>query len=112
MAAHPDSPQPVMTYARSRLFLGASAVGTLSVLAALGVAFDLPGAAPSTALGAGTELAWLALVVAVHAALMAPFDLFGGFLLPREYGRTQESLGTLRGAVAAGCERLRHRAWP
>ncbi|TVR94454.1 MAG: hypothetical protein EA416_03570 [Trueperaceae bacterium] len=103
MAAHPDSPMPAMTYARSRLYLGASAVGTLSVLAALGVAFDLPSAVPSTALGAGTELAWLALLVAAHAALMAPFDLFGGFLLPREYGRSRESLGRfarrwLRGA--------------
>lgn len=93
---------PVMTYARSRLYLGASAVGTLSVLAALGVAFDLPSAAPSTALGAGAELAWLALLAAMHAALMAPFDLFGGLLLPREYGRTKESLGLFAGRWLRG----------
>jgi hypothetical protein len=94
-----------MTYARSRLYLGASAVGSVSVLAALGVAFDLPSAVPSAALAPGTELTWLALLVAVHAALMAPFDLFGGVLLPREYGRSEESLGRfarrwLRGACA------------
>ena len=102
MAAPPDSPKPVMTYARSRLYLGASAVGTLTVLAALGIAFDLPSAVPSTPLGAGTELAWLALLVAVHAALMAPFDLFGGFLLPREYGRSKESLGRFAGRWLRG----------
>ena len=97
MEALPDPSMPVMTYARSRPYLGASAVGTLSVLAALGVAFGLPGAVPNAALGAGTDLAWLALLVAAHAAVMAPFDVFGGFLLPREYGRSTESLGRFVG---------------
>ena len=103
VVAHPGSTNPVMSYARSRLYLGASAVGTISVLAAFCVAFDLPNAVPGTALAPGRELAWLALLVAVHAALMAPFDVFGGFVLPREYGRSQEGVGRfalrwLRGA--------------
>jgi len=102
MPATPESPTSAMTYARARLYLGASAVGALSVLAALGVALDAPGAAPSTALAPGTELVWLALLVAVHAALMAPFDLFGGFLLPREYGRSQEPLGRFAGRWLRG----------
>lgn len=94
-----------MTYARARLFLGASAVGTLSVLAGLALLLDLPARLPSEPLRLPLELAWLALLVAVHAALLAPFDLFGGYLLPREYGRSDEPLARFlrrwsRGVVA------------
>lgn len=97
-----------MSYARARLFLGASAVGTVVVLAVLALVIDLPGRAlPSQPAGFVLELAWLAAIAAVHGALMAPFDLFGGWLLPREYGRSRERLGAFawrwsRGAVLFG----------
>lgn len=97
-----------MSYARARLFLGASAVGTIVVLAALALVTDLPGRAlPSQPEGFVLELAWLAVIAAVHGVLMAPFDLFGGWLLPREYGRSRERLGAFvwrwwRGAAFFG----------
>ena len=105
MATHLASGAPVMTYARARLYLGASAVGTLSVLAVIALVVDLPAALPSEALAPSLELAWLALLLAVHAAVLAPFDLFAGHLVPREYGRTHEPLTAfvrrwLRGALA------------
>ena len=82
-----------MTYARARLYLGASAVGTTTVLAALALLADLPHRLLPTAPAPwGLELALLALVIALHGALSAPFDLFGGLLLPREYGRSDESV--------------------
>jgi hypothetical protein len=82
---------PTMTYARARLFLGASAVGTTTVLAALALLLDLPHRAlPVVPAGWGSDIALLALVVALHGAITAPFDLFGGLLLPREYGRSRE----------------------
>jgi len=81
-----------MSYARARLFLGASAVGTLSVVAAVSLALDLPALLPDDRAALPYEMAWLALVVALGAALLAPFDLFGGWLLPREYGRSSEPL--------------------
>jgi type II secretory pathway pseudopilin PulG len=85
-------PAGVMSYARARLFLGASAVGTMSVVAALSLVLDLPGLLPAAPVALTSEVAWLVLVVALGAALLAPFDLFGGWLLPREYGRSQEPL--------------------
>jgi hypothetical protein len=83
---------PTMTYARARLFLGASAVGATAVLAALALLIDLPHRAlPTAPSGWGSDIALLALVVALHGAFTAPFDLFGGLLLPREYGRSREA---------------------
>lgn len=105
MATPLASNRPGMTYARARLYLGASAVGTVSVFAALALLFDLPAALPSAPLPFSLELAWLAVLAAVHAAALAPFDLFGGHLVPREYGRTSEPLAAfvrrwLRGTIA------------
>ncbi len=84
---------PIMTYARARLFLGASAVGTVTVFAALALLLDLPARLLPTVPGSlATDVGWLVVVVTIHAAVMAPFDLFGGLLLPREYGRSAEGI--------------------
>ncbi len=98
----------VLTYARARLFLGTSAVGTLVVLSVLALVLDLPGRFLPTAPGAWPiDAASIALVVALHAAVLAPFDLFAGLLIPREYGRTSEPVGSFlvrwaRGAAVHG----------
>lgn len=91
-----------MTYARARLFLGASAVGTLSVAAAVSLLLDLPALLPSEVGAFGTDVASLALVVALAAAVIAPFDLFGGWLLPREYGRSRERVWRFAARYARG----------
>jgi len=92
------APTPALTYARARLFLGASAVGTVTVLSAAALLLDVPGRLWPTAPGPWVaDAAWIALAVVLQAVVMAPFDLFAGFLVPREYGRTTERLaGFLR----------------
>ncbi len=101
-------PTPTLAYARARLFLGASAVGTLTVLAALGLLLGLPERWWPTEPGPWLPdvFAW-SLAVAAHAAVLAPFDLFAGSLIPRAYGRTAEPLAAFvvrwaRGAVLHG----------
>jgi hypothetical protein len=97
-----------MSYARARLFLGASAVGTLSLLAGVMLVAGLPHRLfPTAPLSWPADVGWLALVAVVHAAVLAPFDLFGGLLIPREYGRTREGVAAfarrwLRGATVYG----------
>ncbi|MFN2323613.1 MAG: hypothetical protein ABR510_11725, partial [Trueperaceae bacterium] len=67
---------PTLTYARARLYLGASAVSTLTVLASLALVLGLPERWWPSEPGpfARDVLAW-AIAVAVHAAVLAPFDL-------------------------------------
>jgi len=95
------------TYARARLRLGIASVGTLVVIAGVLLALGAPGAAlPTTASWALTDLAWLAFLVALYAALAAPFDLLGGLILPRRHGRPVVTEGLVRawgrGVVAHG----------
>jgi hypothetical protein len=99
---------PALTYARARLFLGISAVGTVTVLSAAALLLGLPGRLWLTVPGPwAADAAWIALAVALQAAVLAPFDLFAGFLIPREYGRTRERLAGFlqrwwRGALLHG----------
>ena len=76
------------TYARARLRLGITSVGTLVVLSAGLLVLGVPGGVlPNSTSWAPTDVGWLALLVALYAALSAPFDLLGGLVLPRRYGR-------------------------
>lgn len=86
--------RPGATYARSRLRLGVVCVGTLVVLSGVLLALDVPRTAlPEGTSWAPTDVAWLALLVSVYCALAAPFDLLGGLVLPRRYGRPVVSTG-------------------
>jgi hypothetical protein len=76
-----------MSYARARLYLGASCVGMWVVLAGVALAFGLPARVFSTSPRWGEGEVALLGVVFLYAALSGAFDLFGGYLLPREYGR-------------------------
>ncbi len=90
-------------YGRARLWLGMSGVGTMVVLASLGLVFGLP--ARLLPAGGGTlwgELRGLASFVLVYAAVHLPFDLFGGYFLPRWFGRRHPPLDRFLVALGRG----------
>lgn len=95
---------PTLTYARARLTLGASAVGFLALASAAALAFDLPALFATRPGDALRDAAQVAAFLSVYVALLAPFDLMGGWLAPRAYGRSHEPLAAfvvrwLRGAA-------------
>jgi hypothetical protein len=108
MSTIPVAAPRLLTYARARLFLGTTAVGTVVVLSAVALALELPARWLPTEPGVWpVDVAFIALAVAIHAAVLVPFDLFAGLLVPRVYGRTSEPLGSFlwrwwRGAAAHG----------
>jgi hypothetical protein len=77
-----------MTYARARLWLGIANVGFWVALSAYGLATLLP-----ARLFSPLEPLWqspfrgLPAVLGLYIALSFPFDLLGGWLLPRWFGR-------------------------
>ncbi len=80
-----------MTYARARLWLGISGVGTVVAVSALLLLFRIPMRTLPTEPSAPTvEVGSLILAVLLYAALQAPFDWFGGWILPTEYRRDRE----------------------
>lgn len=95
-----------LTYARARLWLGIVSVGTLVVLAVAGLVLRLPARIsslfPEGWLG---DSASLLVFLLLYVAVTFPFDLIGGWLLPRRYGRSSASFaewwgGWLRGVLA------------
>jgi hypothetical protein len=83
-----------VNYARARLLLGISSVGTWVVLATCGILFGLPAGwvvrAAEPAWSA--QVAVLIQVLLLYIGLSLPFDLLGGWLLPARYDRWQQSL--------------------
>jgi uncharacterized protein YbjT (DUF2867 family) len=90
-------------YGRARLWLGMSGVGSIVVLAAAGLIFDLPAQLlpPADAPLAG-QLRGLAEFVLLYAAVQLPFDFFGGYLLPKWYRRKHPSLQGFLAGLARG----------
>lgn len=83
----------VMSYARARLYLGMSCVGMWVMLTGLALVFSLPQRLfSSSSSGALSDVWQLVMFVFLYAALQATFDFFGGFVLPKEYGRYTPSL--------------------
>lgn len=80
-----DSPQPPITYARARLYLGITGVGTGVGIAIAGLALDWPAQLAGTGNG-------LARLLAGYVLLSLPFDLLGGYVLPRWFGRPTPAL--------------------
>ena len=82
-----------MSYARSRLWLGISGVGFWVALSVAALWWNWPSRlfpAPANALREdGIRLGKLA---AAYIALSAPFDVMGGYWLPRRAGRPTRSL--------------------
>ena len=82
-----------MTYARARLWLGISGVGSLVVLAILALRWDVPAQWFRTSPASlSHEALQLGLFTAAIAAWLLPLDFLGGFWLPRKYGRSEISL--------------------
>ena len=75
-----------MTYARARLWLGMSGMASLIGLTLLALLLRLPALLPTQPTHFSLELQSLLLVALVYALIQLPFDLFGGYILPHEYG--------------------------
>jgi uncharacterized protein YbjT (DUF2867 family) len=93
-------------YGRARLWLGISAVGTMVTLATAALLTDLPArlATQFESSFSGQMMLIVAFLLA-YAAVQLPFDILGGYALPRRYGRhhpppLQFALGLLRGIAA------------
>ena len=94
-------------YGRARLCVGISAVGTWVLIATAGLTFGGPrwfADAWSGRIGGGVggETSALLMFVVVYAAVQLPFDLMGGYLLPRAYGRSVPSPGSYLLALVRG----------
>ncbi len=87
-----------MTYARSRLWLGITGVGTWTLIAATGISqqWGVP-------IASGTRVADLLMLAALYVLIQAPFDWLGGHYLPKKFGRVQTPLaGWAKGAAVQG----------
>lgn len=97
-----------MSYAHARLWLGIGCVATFTSLALLLIVFRLPYRIFTSTLAhplgqVGELLGFVFFYLLVQGA----FDFFGGYILPKEYGRSKESLlhfimRWLRGASLQG----------
>jgi len=99
----PPASAAVPGYGRARLWLGMSAVGTMVTLAAVALLLGITGGT-ALAADASTSAQVVALLgcVLIYAAVQLPFDIFGGFLLPRRYGRSHPPLGRYLISLARG----------
>jgi hypothetical protein len=94
---------PGSGYGRARLWLGISAVGTFVTLATSGLLFDLPGRIqPSIDATIAGQARALGGFVLIYAAIQLPFDLLGGYLLPKRFGRTHPSFPRYLISLARG----------
>lgn len=77
-----------MTYARARLWLGITAVGSLVVLSSLALGLGLPNRWLSAATSHSVSDGWqLAAVLLMGLVWLLPFDYLGGQWAPRRFGR-------------------------
>ncbi|MEM7230482.1 MAG: DUF2867 domain-containing protein, partial [Planctomycetota bacterium] len=94
-------------YGRARLWLGMSAVGTIVTLSALALGFGIPSrAATWFDASLGGQFAMIAVFVLAYAMVHLPFDLFGGYLLPRRFKRLHPSLPRFITTLVRGMQAL------
>jgi uncharacterized protein YbjT (DUF2867 family) len=102
-SSSPPAQESPPGYGRARLWLGMSGVGTMVVLATTALVLGLPARVLPAAGGPlRGEALGLAGFVLAYAAVHLPFDVFGGYLLPRRYGRRHPPLGVFLGRLARG----------
>jgi uncharacterized protein YbjT (DUF2867 family) len=90
-------------YGRARLCLGISAVGTIVTLSTIALWAGIPKLVNSLVEGsAPLSLGALLVFVLIYVGLQLPFDLLGGYLLPRWFARSHQSFGKFSIALARG----------
>jgi len=101
--AAPPTRDEAPGYGRARLWLGMSGVGTFVVLAMAGLAFSLPAQLlPEQTAAMATQLGGLLAFAAAYATVQLPFDLFGGYLLPKWYRRQHAPFPVFLAGLARG----------
>ncbi|MFP4188040.1 MAG: hypothetical protein ACLFR5_01345 [Halobacteriales archaeon] len=80
-----------MTYSRARLRIGVLNVGFVTVAAVVALVFDLPETVLSFGSSPAADAAALLTVVVLYAVANAPFDIAGGYIVPKRYGRPYPS---------------------
>ena len=99
----PDSLAAAPGYGRARLWLGMTGVGTMVMLAAGGLFSRLPAQfAPAAAAPLHRQVAALAVFLLIYVVVQFPLDVFGGYLLPRWFGRRHPQLGAFLGSIVRG----------
>ncbi len=94
-----------MTYARSRLWLGITGVGTIVVIAVSLLITRGHEAIFSTALEWQTNQVWsLGALIAAFMLIMLPLDVLGGFVLPNRYRRQSATFAQFFGSWLIGVE--------
>lgn len=82
-----------MTYARGRLWIGISGVGSIVILCLVMVITSAPAKLfPTEQQPLLTELGSIVAGLAAFVVMMTPFDFIGGYLLPRRFQQSHESL--------------------
>ncbi|MFK7768436.1 MAG: hypothetical protein AB8B55_14540 [Mariniblastus sp.] len=95
-----------MTYARARLWLGITGVGSLVTLCTIALLVGLPAQLLSAdPVFRTAQVYQLACVAAFFVLWLMPLDYLGGFLLPRKFGKSSDSFakwftGYLPAAIA------------
>jgi uncharacterized protein YbjT (DUF2867 family) len=90
-------------YGRARLWLGMGGVGSFVVLAVAGVALDLPARLlPAETASLAVQIGGLLAFAGAYAAVQLPFDLFGGYLLPKWYRRQHAPIPRFLAGLARG----------
>jgi len=90
-------------YGRARLWLGISAVGTIVTLTTFSLFFDLSDRIQknidSTTWGQARAML---LFVLIYVVIQLPFDLLGGYLLPKRFGRAHPPFASYLVSLARG----------
>ncbi|MEM8875494.1 MAG: hypothetical protein AAGD32_14700 [Planctomycetota bacterium] len=80
-------------YGRTRLWLGISGVGFFVTLATIALAAGVPGQLAALETTGTRRVLMLLGFFGIYAVLHLPFDLLGGYLLPKRHGRSHPPLG-------------------
>jgi len=90
-------------YGRARLWLGITAVGTIVTASATALALGLPQrAAELVEASLAGQALFLMTFFAIYASIHLPFDVLGGYLLPRRFGRPHPSPARFASSLLRG----------